>query len=202
MNIPSQTRVSLLLELRDLENSQAWEEFVSQYGPKIYNWCQFWKLQQVDAEDITQALLLKLFQQMRQFEYQPSQGSFRSWLKTVTRNAVRDHWRRKKAVTAEKSEVWEQMLNTPAVEDFSARMEKIFDLELLQFAKLRVKSRVAAHNWKVFELSEKGDMTVQEISAKTGVRVPMVYVAKSKIVRLLKEEVALIEAEYDSRSKL
>ena len=201
MNIPSRTRVSLLLELRDLENSQAWEEFVSQYGPMIYNWCQYWKLQKIDAEDVTQALLLKLFQQMRQFDYEPTQGSFRSWLKTVTRNAVRDHWRRKKAVTAEKTEIWEQLLNTPAAEDFSERMEKAFDLELLQEAKQRVQNRLAAHTWRAFELSEKGKLSAQEIGSETGLSVAMVYVAKSKVVRLLKQEVSRIEGEYNSRSK-
>lgn len=197
MGNPSATRVSLLFELRELDNTQAWEKFVHQYGPMIYGWCQFWKLQQADAEDVTQALLLRLFQLMRQFEYDATQGSFRAWLKTVTRNAVRDHWRRKQAMTADESGIWEQMLNTPSAEDFANRIEQSFDLELLETAKSRVKKRVAEHTWQAFKLTELTDLKPKEIAAQTGLSVAMVYVAKSKVVRMLKEEVQAIEKEYE-----
>ena len=57
----STTSVSLLLRLGRYPSDQAaWEEFVDRYGAKIYSWCRAWRLQDADAQDVTQAVLAKL----------------------------------------------------------------------------------------------------------------------------------------------
>src|SRR6266487_1159865 len=81
---------TLLARLRhDPSNESAWEEFVEHYGRHIYRWCRQWKLQDADAEDVTQDILVKLTQKLRAFTYDPSR-SFRGWLKTVAHHAWRD----------------------------------------------------------------------------------------------------------------
>jgi RNA polymerase sigma factor (sigma-70 family) len=67
----------------------AWGEFAERYGRKIYGWCRHWQLQEADAEDVTQQVLLKLAHKMQTFTYDPAK-SFRAWLKTVTHHAWRD----------------------------------------------------------------------------------------------------------------
>src|SRR3954447_16128223 len=84
------TRLSLLTQLRQDPSDQAgWEEFVERYGRHIYRWCRQWKLQDADAEDLTQNILLKLTQKLRAFAYDPSR-SFRAWLRRVAPHAWRD----------------------------------------------------------------------------------------------------------------
>src|ERR1700733_10119494 len=84
------TRVTLLIQLRQEPSDQAgWDEFVERYGRHIYRWCRQWKLQDADAEDLTQIILVKLTQKLRAFAYDPSR-SFRGWLKTVAHHAWRD----------------------------------------------------------------------------------------------------------------
>src|SRR5215472_12067762 len=86
----SETRITLLGRLRrDPTNQEAWAEFVEHYGSKIYGWCRKWHLQEADAQDVTQNVLLKLAQKLREFTYDPSR-SFRAWLKTLTRHAWSD----------------------------------------------------------------------------------------------------------------
>src|SRR6516164_7243474 len=86
----SGTRITLLGRLRrDPTNQAAWAEFVEHYGGKIYDWCRKWRLQEADAQDVTQNVLLKLAQKLREFTYDPSR-SFRAWLKTVTHHAWSD----------------------------------------------------------------------------------------------------------------
>src|SRR6478609_7311695 len=86
----SGTRVSLLGRLRrDPTNQAAWGEFVDQYGPKIMGWCARWRLQEAEAQDVTQNVLLKLSEKLRVFSYDPSR-SFRAWLKTVAQHACSD----------------------------------------------------------------------------------------------------------------
>src|SRR5437016_12900521 len=84
------TRVTLLSRLRrDPSDQGGWDEFVAQYGRHIYRWCRQWKLQDADAEDVTQDILVKLTRKLRAFAYDPSR-SFRSWLKTVAHHAWRN----------------------------------------------------------------------------------------------------------------
>src|SRR5215212_4002242 len=84
------TRVSLLNQLRQDPSDQAgWDEFVECYGRHIYRWCRQWKLQDADAQDVTQDVLVKLSQKLHAFAYDPSR-SFRGWLKTGAHHAWRD----------------------------------------------------------------------------------------------------------------
>src|SRR5207302_5740857 len=84
------TRLTLLTQLRKDPSDQAgWDEFVDRYGRHIYRWCRQWKLQDADAEDVTQDILVKLTQKLGAFAYDPSR-SFRGWLKTVAHHTWRD----------------------------------------------------------------------------------------------------------------
>ena len=82
---PSQTSTTLLGRLRrDPRDQAAWNEFVARYEPRILDWSRRWGLQESDARDVTQAVLLKLSRSMTTFVYDRSR-SFRGWLKTITR---------------------------------------------------------------------------------------------------------------------
>ncbi len=82
------TSVTLLAKLRDDPTDQAvWQEFVRRYRPLIHGFCLSRHLQPADAEDVTQAVLTRLINKMRDFRYDPAQ-SFRGWLKTVTRRVL------------------------------------------------------------------------------------------------------------------
>src|SRR5215471_1693434 len=84
------TRVTLLARLRqDPTDEPAWNLFVERYGRHIYRWCRQWKLQDADAEDVTQDILLKLARKLRAFVYNPSRR-FRGCLKTLAHPAWRD----------------------------------------------------------------------------------------------------------------
>ena len=86
----SRTNVSLIMKVvRSPADQAAWSEFVDRYGPKVFAWCRGWGLQQADAEDVTQAVLVKLVRQMNRFSYDPSR-SFRGWLRRLARNAWQD----------------------------------------------------------------------------------------------------------------
>jgi DNA-directed RNA polymerase specialized sigma24 family protein len=83
----SRTSPTLLGRLRETPTDPAaWAQFVDHYGRKVYGWCRLWGLQQADAEDVTQNVLVDLARQLRTFDYRPS-GSFRAWLRTVAYRA-------------------------------------------------------------------------------------------------------------------
>ena len=85
--LDTQTSATLLGRLRQVPPDQAaWAQFADRYGRKIYGWCRLWNLQEADAEDLTQDVLLKLAEKMQTFVYDPAK-SFRAWLKTLARHA-------------------------------------------------------------------------------------------------------------------
>jgi RNA polymerase sigma-70 factor (ECF subfamily) len=189
------TRGTLLARLRQEPTDQAaWEVFVDRYGRHIYRWCRQWKLQDADAEDVTQGILMRLAQKLRDFTYEPTR-SFRGWLKTVTHHAWRnfmDSPRRTRAA-AGGDQVWELLGSLEARADLIRRLQEAFDHELLEAAKLRVRLRVAPHTWEAFRLVAFERLPVAEIAATLHMEVAMVYVAKSKVQRMLQEEIQKLE---------
>jgi RNA polymerase sigma-70 factor (ECF subfamily) len=184
----------LINKLRHQPSDQAgWDEFVECYGRHIYRWCRQWNLQEADAEDVTQEILVKLTHKLRAFSYDPSR-SFRSWLKTVTHHAWRDFedGRRRIPVPGGDSQI-QELLTLEAREDLTRKLEDAYDLELLEVAKARVRLRVAPHTWEAFQLVALDGLPVAEVAARVHLQVAMVYVAKSKIQKMLQEEIGRLE---------
>ena len=189
------TRVTLLARLRqDPTDEAAWGAFVERYGRHIYRWCRQWNLQDADAEDVTQDILVKLTQNLRAFAYDPSR-SFRGWLKTVAHHAWRDFLdrRRQPLPAGGDSQVEELMLTVEAREDLARKLEEVFDLELLEAAKLRVRLRVAPQTWEAFRLVALESLPAAEVADRVRLQVAMVYVAKSKVQKMLREEIRKLE---------
>src|SRR5262245_56982029 len=127
MDAPPDARTSptLLGRLRLAPMDQAaWDAFVHRYGRKIYSWCREWRLQEADAQDVTQAVLLKLADKMRNFTYDPA-GSFRGWLKTVTRHTWSDlrEAQQRHGVGSGGSEVLDRLQTVEAREDLVKCLE-------------------------------------------------------------------------------
>jgi RNA polymerase sigma-70 factor (ECF subfamily) len=191
----SGTRVSLLSRLRkDPQDSSAWDEFVGRYGPRIESWCRCWGLQEADVQDVTQTVLVRLATKLRGFVYDPT-GSFRAWLKTLTRHAWSDFVadRQRAGTGAGGSGMFEVLHAVEARDDLEKRMEDAFDLELLGLAANRVRQRVEAHTWEAFRLTALEGLSGAEVAHRLGMPVVSVFKAKSNVQKMLQEEIALLE---------
>lgn len=189
------TRVSLLLRLRDSpQDPSVWREFVQRYGRRIYGWCRSWGLQEADAEDVTQNVLLVLAGRMREFAYDPS-GSFRAWLKTVAHHAWSRYVNgRQRAIQGSGDSAVGRLLQAvEARDDLAAKLEEEFDRELLDQAMLRVAGRVESHTWQAFHLMALEGLSGAEVAARLRIPVAMVYVAKSRVQKQLQEEMRRLE---------
>jgi RNA polymerase sigma-70 factor (ECF subfamily) len=195
--LDSRTRQTLLRRLAGSGSLDqgSWAEFVEHYGRRIYGWCLRWKLQEADAEDVTQTVLLKLAGRMKDFAYDPSQ-SFRAWLKTVTHHAWRDYVDgRGRAGRGTGGDGLAALETVAAREDLEHALEEQFDRELLDRAMQTVQLRTAPHNWQAFHLTAFEGVSVVEAARRLDMKVARVYAARSTIQQLLREEVARLEAE-------
>lgn len=189
----SQTSTSLLRRLRsDPADQSAWGEFVDRYGRMIYRWCRRWGLQEADAEDVTQNVLLELARQMRSFRYDPH-GSFRAWLRTIAYRGWCHFAERRQHKTAT-----DELLHSQAVrEDFIAALERESDRELLEKAMAIVRLRVRPHTWEAFRLTALEEHSGAEVAARLGMNVGAVFVARSKVQKMLQAEVRRLDGEEE-----
>jgi RNA polymerase sigma-70 factor (ECF subfamily) len=191
------TRLSLLLRLRqEPDNQAAWGEFVQRYGPQIYAWCRRWQLQPADAEDVTQTVLLKLATQLRTFVYDPGRR-FRGLLKTIAHHAWSDFVTgQKRAVPGSgDSAVLAALHTVEARDDLAAQLEAAFDQELLALAQDRVRQRVEPRTWEAFRLTALEGRSGEEAAAQLQMRRGTVFQAKSKVQKMLREEIERLQSE-------
>lgn len=191
----SATRITLLGRLRrDPTNQAAWGEFVEHYGGKIYGWCRKWDLQEADAQDVTQNVLLRLAQKLRDFTYDPSR-SFRAWLKTLTHHAWSDFLesRQRPGLGSGDSRVGDMLQSVAARDDLVKHLEEEFDREVLQEAMVRVRLRVAPQTWSAFTLTALEGLSGAEAAERIPMQVAQVFIAKRRVQKMLQEEVAKLE---------
>jgi RNA polymerase sigma-70 factor (ECF subfamily) len=187
--------VTLLQRLNQNPADQiSWAEFVNLYGPAIRNWLTHWGLQEADAQDVTQNVLLRLATKLPQFKYDPNR-SFRGWLKTLTHHAWHDFVTEagNRYRGSGDTKILDQLQSVAAREDLAARVEATFDKELLELAMARARERVAAKTWDAFVMTAINGTAPQEVADKIGVRVSQVYLAKHRVQKLVQEEIQAIE---------
>jgi len=188
------TSASLLGRLwGDSVDQAAWSEFVQRYGRQICRWCRQWQLQEADAQDVTQTVLVKLADKMRDFQYDPAR-SFRAYLKTLTHYAWCDFLasRRPDAGSGD-SQVLAALQTTEARDDLVQRLNEEFDPELLDEAMLRVRQRLEPRTWDAFYLTAFEGLSGADTATKLGMRVATVFQAKSKVRKMLQEEIGKLE---------
>jgi RNA polymerase sigma-70 factor (ECF subfamily) len=193
----ARTSASLLERLRrDPTDEAAWSAFVALYARKIHAWCRHWGLQEADAQDVTQNVLVKLADKMRTFTYDPAL-SFRAWLKTVAHHAWRDYvdGRRRTVAASADNGVAEALETAQARDDLLQRLQEEFDLELLERAIARVRQRVLPHTWEAFRLTAMEGQSGAEVAAALNMKVAGVFVAKREVRLLLQEEIRRLERD-------
>jgi RNA polymerase sigma-70 factor (ECF subfamily) len=190
------TRVSILMALSsDPGDQSAWSAFVDRYGPQIHAWCLRWKLQEADAQDVTQMVLVKLVRHLPDFAYDPSR-SFRGWLRTLTMHSWSDLiGEQTRGVRGSADAVVAEMLNTlQARVDLVRHLEETFDLELLELAMAEASRRVEPHTWEAFRLTAVDGVAAAEAASRLGIRVATVYRARHVVQTMIRETVAALES--------
>jgi RNA polymerase sigma factor (sigma-70 family) len=194
------TSPTLLGRLSLLPADQAaWAEFAERYGRKIYGWCRHWKLQEADAEEVTQEVLLKLARKMQTFVYDPSR-SFRAWLKTVTHHAWRDFvdGRRRTQSGSGDPQVLEMLQTIQAGDNLVEQLDDEFARELLDEALARVRVRVQPHTWKAFQLLAFEGLSGAEAASRLNMKIATVFVARSKVQKMIHEELRRLDGNHST----
>lgn len=192
------TRPSLLVRIRDARDSRAWAQFVELYAPLVYGFARKHGLQDADAADLTQEVLRAVAAAVGRLDYDPQRGSFRGWLFTVVRNKLRNFLanRGRQPLASGDTAVQNRLKEEPAPEDDA---EELWDLEyqrrLLAWAAAQVRGTIQDSTWQAFWLTAVEGKSGKEVAGRLGMTVAAVYLAKSRVMARLKEQIRHLELE-------
>ena len=209
------TRLSLLSRLKDWDDHESWRGFFDTYWRLIYGLAVKSGLTNTEAEDVVQETLLAVAKEMPDFKYDPARGMFKGWLLEITRRRIANQVRRRlkhrhatagplvgeaaRHPSGERSEP--DPRRTATVERVpdpnSDEMEKLWDQEwrknLLETSIVRVKKRVNAKQYQMFNLYVMMQWPMDQVKKTLGVSAAKVYMAKMRIGRMIKSEVRTLE---------
>jgi RNA polymerase sigma-70 factor (ECF subfamily) len=147
-----------------------------------------------DAEDVTQQVLYRFAQHLRSFVYDGSR-SFRGWLKTVARHAWSDLAdQQHRATPGTGGEARTAILGSAEARDsLEQRLDGLFDHELMEQAMARVQARVEPHTWEAFRRLALEGHSGADVARDLGLKVATAFKARSKVQKMIQEEVSRLE---------
>jgi len=174
----------------------AWEEIVRTYNRRIYNICYRFAGSGDDAEDLTQEVFIKMYRTLTTYDH--TKGAFATWVTTITRNLLVDHFRKGKQqrltdsidATSEHEDavpLSEQIQDQSAPPDAHVRSREVGETVHAALGKLSPELREAVI------LRDLQDMDYREIAAV--LKVPEGTV-KSRINRGRAELARLLQRTY------
>ncbi|HZL89907.1 MAG TPA: sigma-70 family RNA polymerase sigma factor [Pirellulaceae bacterium] len=179
----------------------AWEKLVSLYGPLIYRWCRRWGLQASDAENVGQEVFIRVASGLGEFHGNQPGDTFRGWLYRITHNCFVDHLRRRDASSSgsggsDARERLERLSASPAeyADDpaMASQDDALLYRQLVEF----IRNEFSDRDWTAFYRVVIDGIAPAEAAEELNVSVNVIYLAKSRVLRRVREEFAgLIPAE-------
>jgi RNA polymerase sigma-70 factor (ECF subfamily) len=190
------TRASLLIRLRDARDESAWGQFVEIYTPLIYGFCRGRGLQEADAADVCQEVLCTVSRGAARFEYDPSKGKFRNWLFTVVRSKLNNFFatRQRQPDPAGPSTLM-QMVDADSNPVDQSEWDAQYLRHIFNWAAERVRPEFQESTWQAFWKTTVEEEDGKQVAESLGLSVGAVYVAKSRVLTRLRQEIQLVEEE-------
>lgn len=190
-----ETRMTLLVRIRDTNDRHAWNDFFQLYAPLVYSYALKHGFQDADAADVAQEVMCTVAKAIGSFDYDRSKGSFRGWLVTVARNCIRKRWEqnRRNAAFTGMASVLETQLQDPSEESLS-QWDREYALRVFHWAAENVREEFKESTWKAFWLTTVEGRSIESTSQLLGISTGAIYVARSRVLARIK----VVVAEFDS----
>lgn len=184
-----ETSASLLERLRHAPQEADWGQLVELYTPLIRVWMRRYSSSQQDADDVVQEVLSIVVRKLPAFERQRT-GSFRTWLRSITVNCLRESWRADRfrpsaAGGSQFQQVLDQMADPNS--QLSQLWNKEHDQHVLQSLLNQVRPSLPEDTWQAFKRVSVDGHTAAHVAEDLGITVNSVYIAKSRVMSKIRE---------------
>jgi len=192
------TRASLLVQIRDGANQPAWREFVQLYGPVVYGFARKRGLQDADAADLMQDVLRSVSSAIARLDYDRQQGTFRGWLFTITRNKILNFFAARKIRPQGSGDTTtNRLLDAQPGDAGDDAWELEYQRRLATLAMDRIKPEFQDKTWQAFWLTAVEGQPAADVSRRISLSPGAIYVAKSRVLARLKDEVETLRQQED-----
>jgi RNA polymerase sigma factor (sigma-70 family) len=193
------TRYSLLSRLQNWDDHESWKDFFDTYWRLIYSVAMKSGLTDVESQEVVQETVIYVSKNLHKFKKDPALGSFRGWLRRVTRWRIQDQFEKRKRAAGRGEKVDREMLSLleevpdPAGSGMESLWEQEWQANLFATALERVKHRVKEEQFQIFDLYVVKQWPVAKVARMVGVSASQVYVVKHRISALVKKELKALE---------
>ncbi len=186
------TSKSLLLGARDPRDVVSWQRLSDIYTPLIRRWARPYVAQSADADDVLQDVLTMVVREIPRFDHNGRPGAFRAWLRAIVVNRLRNYWEsRRRAHGTGGSTILDQLNE---LEDPDSPLVRAWDEEhdrhvvgvLLESIRLEF----LPATWHAFEAIVRQGREAADVAAELGLTVNAVLIAKSRVLKRLREKAA------------
>ena len=187
----NETSLSLLAQLGDCSEDQAWDRLVRIYGPLLRSWLHKYDLQPNDADDLVQEVLLAVSKDVQSFDHNGRPGAFRAWVKSILVNRLRNYWRtRDRRPNASGGSSVDDRLNQ--LDDPASAMTLLWNREhdqhVLRELLSIVRPQFAEDTWKAFTRVALEGAKANVVAEELGLSLNAVFIAKSRVLSRLRQE--------------
>ncbi len=197
-DVPS-TRLSLLARLRDVQDHEAWSDFVRLYAPAVYRYARRNGLQDADAADVTQEVLRSVAGGIERLDFDPRRGQFRSWLFTLAHHRLYDWLGQKKRHTQGSGDTGvQQLLDEQPDRADEERWQEDLEKEMFRCAAAKIRHAFSEATWQAFWCTAVEGRSGRDVAGSLGLSVAAVYLARSRVMVRLKEQIARMSADEEA----
>ena len=196
------TRRSLVDRLQNWEDRKHWQEFFDTYWKLIFSAARKSGLTEAEAQEVVQETVITVAKKVGQLKYDPARGSFKGWLLHITRWRIADQFRKRQPGEdrrrfADNTRITATMerLPDPAAVDLDAMWEKEWQENLLAAAMQRVKKKVEAKQFQIFDCYVRKEWPAQKVATELGVSIGQVYLARHRVTAVLKKEIRALQKQ-------
>ena len=194
----NETSLSLLARISQSADSDSWDRLVELYTPLMRRWVRSYEVTGADADDLVQEVLTVVSQELPKFKHNERAGAFRSWLRKILVNRLRNHWRdRQNSPPAKGGSSFLEQLNQ--LEDDASQLSQIWNAEHDRdvIAKLMeiVRPSFQPKTWEAFQRLMFGGQRPDQVAAELDMPLGSVYMARNRVLNALRREAAgLVES--------
>jgi RNA polymerase sigma-70 factor, ECF subfamily len=186
---PADHTSSSLLRRALAHEPDAWERLVSLYSPLVHHWCRQWGIPEHEVADVTQEVFAAVASSLGQFRTDQPGTTFRSWMRGITRHKLLSLARARVAPAVGGTDAQNRLHEVPAPAVEVELSENPADVtELYQRALRLVQHQVENRTWTAFWKATVESRTTAEVAAELGITPNAVRLAKSHVLRRLREE--------------
>lgn len=192
---------SLLIRATDARDQAAWEQFAHIYRPVVYNVARLRGLQDADAQDVAQQVLVSVSRALPNWERRNESTRFRHWLCRMARNATINMLTRQPKDRATGGDL--NLVDIPersVDSDLDLQLDREYRRQLFRKAAEQVRSRADTITWQAFAMTMIDGLSISETAERLQRTEAVVYAARSRIMRRLKDAAKTLEDESDERS--